>query len=58
MAFPDDTVKNVESGERTGDLAEGPARTAERQQAENRRDEIAESMWVQYRAELQRRGLA
>jgi hypothetical protein len=38
--------------EATGNLAEGPARTAERCEADTRRDEIANNMWLQYRAEL------
>jgi hypothetical protein len=41
-----------ESIEVTGDLAEGPARTSEWQQADSRRDHIAAEMWAQYRAEL------
>ena len=44
-------------GEATGNLAEGPARTAEQHEADTRRDKIANNMWLQYRAELQRRGL-
>jgi hypothetical protein len=40
----------------TGDLALGPARTAERQVADSRRDLIASAMWKQYQAELRRRG--
>ena len=52
-----DDERDGESSEATGDLAEGPARTSERQQADSRRDRIAAEMWAQYRAELRRRGI-
>ena len=44
-----------EPSEGTGELAQGPARTGERRQADNRRDRIADQMWRQYQAELGRR---
>jgi DDE superfamily endonuclease len=56
--FIDDIDDSVEPGECTGDLAEGPARTAERRQADNRRDRIADSMWAQYQEVFQERGEA
>jgi hypothetical protein len=40
-----------------GDLAQGPARTAERRQSDARRDRIAGEMWQQYQAELRRRNM-
>jgi hypothetical protein len=40
-----------------GDLAQGPARTAERRQSDARRDRIAGEMWQQYQAELHRRNM-
>ena len=40
-----------------GDLAQGPARTAEQHAADARRDQIATDMWQQYRRELRRRGM-
>jgi hypothetical protein len=45
-------VQDGEPSEGTGNLAQGPARTAERRQADNRRDQIANEMWQQYQAEL------
>ena len=44
-----------EPSEGTGELAQGPARTGERRQADNRRDRIADEMWRQYQTELRRR---
>lgn len=44
------------TGRAEGELAEGPPRRAERREADARRDEIAESMWVQYQAVLAQRG--
>ena len=41
-----------------GQLAEGLPRVAERRQTNERRDRIAQEMWVQYQAELSRRDLA
>ena len=38
-----------------GQLADGLPRTAERWQTNERRDRIAQEMWVQYQAELSRR---
>jgi hypothetical protein len=43
--------------EGTGNLAQGPARSVERRQADDRRDRIAGEMWQQYQAELQRRNI-
>jgi hypothetical protein len=43
--------------EGAGDLAQGPARTAERRQADVRRAHIANEKWEQYRAELRRRNM-
>ena len=44
-------------GHGVGDLAEGPARTAERRRADDRRNHIADEMWQQYQAELHNRNL-
>lgn len=41
-----------------GQLAEGLPRAAERRRTNERRDRIAQDMWIQYRAELSRRNLA
>jgi hypothetical protein len=35
-----------------GELADGPPRQAEKRDADERRDKIAESMWIQYQAIL------
>jgi hypothetical protein len=43
--------------ERYGTLALGPAGHAERLQAAEKRDEIAERMWVQYQAALLERNI-
>lgn len=40
-----------------GNLAQGPARSAERQQADVRRTRIANEMWQQYQEELRRRNI-
>lgn len=48
-------AEDVQPGTRmpqTGDLAVGPARAAERALADGKRDGIAQSMWIQYQAEL------
>lgn len=39
-----------------GVLADGPPRRAEKRDADMRRDEIAERMWIQYQAVLASRG--
>jgi DDE superfamily endonuclease len=44
-------------GDHAGDLAQGPARTAEWRQSDARRDHIANEMWQQYQAELHRRNM-
>ena len=49
--------EDLEPGFVSGGLAEGVAGRAERRQANKRQDEIANDMWTQYQAELQRRGL-
>jgi hypothetical protein len=41
----DDATGAIEPSEDTGDLAEGPARNTERQEADARRDIIADQMW-------------
>jgi hypothetical protein len=41
-----------------GMLGEGPADAMERRRADDRRDTIAQLMWVDYVQERQRRGLA
>jgi hypothetical protein len=41
-----------------GQLAEGLPRAAERRQTNERRDRIAQDMWIQYQTELSRRNLA
>ena len=41
----------------TGYLALGPARTAEQQEADSRRDWITSAMWQQYQAKLRQRGV-
>jgi DDE superfamily endonuclease len=53
-----DRAAEPSNHEATGDLAQGPARTAERQAADARRDQIANNMWQQYREELRRRDMA
>jgi hypothetical protein len=40
-----------------GQLADGLPVGAERRQASERRDEIAQEMWIAYQAELLRRGI-
>ena len=49
-------MEDTEWGFVSGELATGQPRRAERDQANVRRDAIASAMWVQYQAELQRRG--
>jgi hypothetical protein len=39
-----------------GELAEGPPKRAEKQDADKRRDDIAERMWNQYQQVLEARG--
>jgi hypothetical protein len=43
---------DIEPGWRSGDLADGVPQRAERERANNRREEIAEAMWVQYQGQL------
>jgi hypothetical protein len=45
-------TSDIEPGWRSGDLADGLPKRAERERASNRRDEIAEAMWVQYQQHL------
>lgn len=52
-----DQATPPEPGVDTGDLAFGPARTAERQEADSWRDCIANAMWQQYQAELRQRNI-
>jgi len=47
---------DLERGFVSGELAAGQTRAAEKRRATMRQDEIAAAMWVQYQAELQRRG--
>jgi hypothetical protein len=46
--FVDEDVIDLDPGEARGDLAEGPADRAERQQATEDRDKIAAAMWGDY----------
>jgi hypothetical protein len=46
--FADEDVVDLDPGEPRGDLAEGPADRAERQQATEDRDDIAAAMWEDY----------
>lgn len=50
----DPEVEHEEGTE--GELAKGPPRPAEKKDAERRRDEMAEHMWIQYQQVLQERG--
>jgi hypothetical protein len=50
-----DDAEDILPGVQTGDLAVGPARAAEKALAENRQDDIANGMWLQYQAELANR---
>ena len=43
---------DIEPGWQSGNLADGVAGWAERDRANNRREEIAEAMWVQYQGVL------
>jgi hypothetical protein len=45
-------AEDVQPGWRSGDLAEGIPRRAERERANNRRDAIAKAMWAQYQQHL------
>jgi hypothetical protein len=49
-------AEDLERGFISGALADGQPGRAEREQANERRSEIASAMWIQYQAELQRRG--
>ncbi|KAF8799608.1 hypothetical protein BYT27DRAFT_7085713 [Phlegmacium glaucopus] len=49
-------AEDLERGFVSGELAAGQPGRAEREQANERRDEIASAMWMQYQAELQHRG--
>jgi hypothetical protein len=54
-----DRAEDMQPGTReaqTGNLALGLANTAERASADRKCNEIAQSMWIQYQAELERRG--
>ena len=44
-------------GDELGVLDDGPADAAERRQADQRRDNIAQEMWEDYQQELARRGI-
>ena len=46
--FADEDFSHLDPGELRGDLAEGPADRAERQQATEDRDDIAAAMWRDY----------
>jgi hypothetical protein len=50
-----DDAEDIQPGVRTGDLAVGPARAAEKALAESKRQGIANRMWLQYQAELTNR---
>jgi hypothetical protein len=51
-----DLLEDLEAQPREyGHLADGPARAAERGQANDRRDAIAQSMWEQYQQQLRQR---
>jgi hypothetical protein len=39
-----------------GELSAGPTGVVERRESNDRRNEIAREMWIQYQAELSRRG--
>src|SRR3981189_3020985 len=62
---PDEIIELIDGAEdmqpgtrvaQTGNFAVGPANAAERASADRKRDEIAQQMWIQYQAELERRG--
>ena len=53
----DDGPRVGEHSQGAGNLALGPARSAERRQADTRRANIANEMWQQYQAELRRRNM-
>jgi hypothetical protein len=46
----DEDPIDPDPGARTGELAQGLPRAAERERTNSRRDNIAQQMWVQYRA--------
>jgi hypothetical protein len=48
----DDGLFDPDPGAHTGELADGLPRAAERERANNRRDDIARQMWAQYQAYL------
>jgi hypothetical protein len=43
-------LADPDPGARTGELADGITRAAERERANRRRDDIAQQMWAQYQA--------
>ena len=45
-----EVLADLDPGARTGELADGITRAAEREWANRRRDDIAQQMWVQYQA--------
>lgn len=45
-------AEDIQPGWRSGDLADGLPQRAERERANNRRDDIANAMWVQYQQHL------
>jgi hypothetical protein len=46
---------NLEAVEHEGELASGPPNAVEKKGADERRDEIAEQIWVQYQQVLESR---
>jgi len=49
-------AEDLEQGFVSGELAAGQPGRAEKEHANERRDEVVNAMWIQYQAELQRRG--
>ena len=50
-----DDMEDPQPGGREGELATGPARRNEKQEADRRKEIIAQQMWNQYQQELARR---
>ena len=50
-----DDAEDIQPGVRTGDLAVGPARAAEKALVESKQQGVANRMWLQYQAELTNR---